>query len=88
MSRAPAKKGAERHKVEVSRDDDVVGRVEGWVGLIADVADVAVDDVDFDAWIELLEVRVGVEQEYELRGLLLGRLRAGTPLGCGRGRAQ
>lgn len=50
-TRAPAKQGAERHEVEVSRDNNVVGRVEVWVRLIADVADVAVDNVDFDAWI-------------------------------------
>lgn len=51
VTRAPAKQGAERHEVEVSRDNNVVGRVEVWVRLIADVADVAVDNVDFDAWI-------------------------------------
>jgi len=43
----------EGQEVEIGRNDDVVGGVEAWVGLVADVA---VDDVDFDAWVELLDL--------------------------------
>lgn len=44
---------SEGQEVEIGRNDDVVGGVEAWVGLVADIA---VDDVDFNAWVELLDL--------------------------------
>ena len=45
---------AERHEVEVRGNDDGVRRVEVLVGLVADIV---CDDVDFNAWVQLLELR-------------------------------
>jgi hypothetical protein len=42
-----------RRLSEVGGDDDVVRAVEVRVGLVADIAG---DDVDFDAWVELLDL--------------------------------